>query len=119
VEDKVDGLSFLEQVGRIDHFLIDKCLFESIGIHKIIGITIVIQILMWPSFDPDYINLDTGNESIFKYAAITEVFYLGPDKGSSFTGFYVLKFYDRPKVIVKFNAQSIPEIRGCWHNTKV
>jgi hypothetical protein len=71
---------------------------------------------MLPPFYTDNIDFNPGDESVFKDASIAEVFNFGADEGSSFAGLNVLKLYNRPEVIIEFDAQSIPEISGCSHN---
>jgi hypothetical protein len=84
-----------------------------------IRVAIIVKVLVRPSFNPDYIDLYTGDKGIVENSPVAEVLKFGPDESASFSGFYMLKFNDRPKVVVMFDAQSIPEISGSSHKYKM
>jgi len=81
-------------------------------------VAIIVKVLVRPSFDPDNIDLDPGDERVLKDAAVAQVLYFGTDKSPSFAWLYMLKLDDRPEVIIEFDTQSVPEISGSWHKSK-
>ena len=94
---------------------INRNLLESIHIHKIIKVTVCIEILHFAAFNISVFKLIGRAECTLRDSAGNDIFYFSADKGGAFTRLHVLEFDNLTDLSIHFKSNTVAEIAGSDH----
>ena len=119
MEDHVDDLAFLHQVGVLDDVFLELDLVEGFVVHEVEAVLFGIDELIFAVLDRNHINLLAGVPGFLQDAAVLEVAELGFDESGTLARFDVLEPYDGAGFSFEIEIKSVLEISGCCHITCV
>ena len=96
--------------GVVQHFGVQRDLIVGGGVHEVIQIAVVIQILHLPVFDADVLHAVARLERLFKRRARADVAHLGADGGVAPARLVVRVFQHAEEPAIQFKRRAFAEI---------
>ena len=111
----VHYLAFEQEVYTVDQVVSDGNLVESLLVHELVVVTVVIQILIGTTLYTHILQLLTDVEAAFQYVSVYYVLQLGTHEGVSLTRLYMQKVDAEVKLAVHADASSDFDVLGINH----
>ena len=108
-------LALFHEVRIVNEVLIEMYLLESLLVHEVISVLILVKELVRPSLDIDGLDLRSCGKRVLEDTSVLKVTELGLHESRTFARFYMLEPHNGAWLAVIIDVQSVFEISCCCH----